>query len=90
MRITAEDFNYLAETQMQWAGYEWEVQADRFNTPDLSFQYQWAFWFESMPAMIMARTYLQQCEIEFQQTFDESLEQWVLLTDFSVEPYEVA
>jgi hypothetical protein len=89
MFITENDFNMLSETQMQWAGYDWEIQSGRF-TEGLSFDFQWAFWFDSLPAMIMARTFLMQREVKFQETYDDALEQFVILTDYSVDELAVA
>jgi hypothetical protein len=89
MFITENDFNMLSNTQMQWSGYDWEIQADRF-TEDITFDYQWAFWFDSLPALIMARTFLMQREIKFQETYDDALEQFVILTDYSVDELAVA
>lgn len=89
MFITENDFNMLSNTQMQWNGYDWEIQSDRF-TDGISFEFQWAFWFESLPALIMARTFLMQREIKFQETYDDALEQFVILTDYSVDELSVA
>jgi len=89
MFITDNDFNMLSNTQMQWSGYDWETQADRFS-PDIAFEFQWAFWFDSLPAAIMARTFLMQREIKFQETYDDALEQFVILTDYSVDELAVA
>jgi rhamnogalacturonyl hydrolase YesR len=89
MFITENDFNMLSNTQMQWSGYDWEIQADRF-TADISFEFQWAFWFDSLPALIMARTFLMQREIKFQETYDDALEQFVILTDYTVDELAVA
>ena len=89
MFITENDFNMLSNTQMQWSGYDWEIQAGRF-TQDISFEFQWAFWYDSLPEMIMARTFLMQREIKFQETYDDALEQFVILTDYSVDELAVA
>lgn len=89
MFITENDFNMLSNTQMQWNGYDWEIQSDRF-TDGISFEFQWAFWFDSLPALIMARTFLMQREIKFQETYDDALEQFVILTDYSVDELSVA
>ena len=89
MLITEQDFNMLSNTQMQWNGYDWEIQADRF-TENISFEFQCAFWFDSLPALIMARTFLMQREIKFQETYDDALEQFVILTDYSVDDLAVA
>jgi hypothetical protein len=89
MFITENDFNMLSNTQMQWNGYDWEIQSDRF-TDGISFEFQWAFWFDSLPALIMARTFLMQREIKFEETYDDALEQFVILTDYSVDELSVA
>jgi hypothetical protein len=89
MLITEQDFDMLSNTQMQWNGYDWEIQADRFES-HVTFDHLWAFWFDNRTALILARNFLVQREIKFQETYDEALEQYVILTDYAVTEYEVA
>jgi hypothetical protein len=89
MLITEQDFDMLSNTQMQWNGYDWEIQADRFE-PHVSFDHLWAFWFDSRAALILARNFLIQREIKFQETYDNAMDQFVILTDYAVTEYEVA
>ena len=79
----------LSNTQMQWNGYDWEIQADRFES-HVTFDYLWAFWFDNRTALILARNFLIQREIKFQETYDEALDQYVILTDYATTEYQVA
>jgi hypothetical protein len=89
MLITEQDFDMLSNTQMQWNGYDWEIQADRFES-HVTFDYLWAFWFDNRTALILARNFLIQREIKFQETYDEALDQYVILTDYATTEYQVA
>jgi hypothetical protein len=79
----------LSNTQMQRNGYDWEIQADRFES-HVTFDYLWAFWFDNRTALILARNFLIQREIKFQETYDEALDQYVILTDYATTEYQVA
>jgi hypothetical protein len=56
----------------------------------VSFEHLWAFWFDNRTALILARNFLIQREIKFQETYDNALDQFVILTDYAVTEYEVA
>jgi len=84
MELTAKDFDSLSNTQMQWKGYEWEKQADRF-TSSPNFDFKWAYWFDSYTALLFARIFLSGKEAAFQHFYDEGTEQYVLITDYAVE-----
>jgi hypothetical protein len=84
MFITEEDFELLSSIKMQWNGYDWELQADRF-IDGVSFDFQWAYWFDGRAELILARTFLMQREIAFQVSYDEVMESYVIVTDYSLE-----
>jgi hypothetical protein len=84
MFITEEDFEMLSTIKMQWNGYDWELQADRF-IDGLSFDFEWAYWFDSRSDLILARTFLMQREIAFQESYDEAMEAFVIVTDYALE-----
>lgn len=84
MFITEEDFELLSSVKMQWNGYDWELQADRF-IDGISFEYQWGYWFDSRAELILARNFLMQREISFQESYDEAMVSYVIVTDYSLE-----
>lgn len=81
MKITANDFDLLTDTAMGWKGNGWEVQADRFNN-SVTFDWVAAYWFDSVTNMILARTYLEQNGHDYQASYDENMESFVLLTNY--------
>ena len=84
MELTPEDVESLSNTQMQWKGSEGEKQANRFtDTPN--FEFKWAYWFDSYVALLFARIFLCEKEAAFEHFYDEGTEQYVLITDYSVE-----
>lgn len=85
MFITEEDFEMLSSIKMQWNGYDWELQADRFDNREISFEYQWAYWFDSRTELILARNFLMQREISFNESYDEAMESFVIVTDYALE-----
>lgn len=82
MKLDGNDFNLLCETKMQWAGYEWEVQKNRFTFDESEFSFKWAYWFDSYAAVILARTFLTEQNYKFAHSFDEAQGQYVLVTDY--------
>ena len=81
MKITANDFDLLTDTAMGWKGNGWEVQADRF-TNSVTFDWAAAYWFDSVTNMILARTYLEQNGHDYQASYDENMESFVLLSNY--------
>jgi len=81
MIITEKDFDSLSNTMMQWAGYDWEDQANRFNS-EVGFQWGWAYWFDNAASMILAKNFLMQKEAAFDVTYDEALNNYLIVTDF--------
>lgn len=81
MKITATDFDSLTDTIMGWKGNDWEIQADRF-TNNVKFDWAVCCWYDSVVSMIMARTFLEQNQHAFQESYDHNMESWVLLTNY--------
>jgi hypothetical protein len=81
MKITAKDFDALAETIMGWKGNGWEIQADRF-TDNVSFDWAVCYWIDSVASMILARTFLEENGHVFEQSYDENMESYILLTNY--------
>ena len=82
MKITVEDFELLIETAMAWKGNDWESQSQRF-TEDVTFDWKVCYWVEgSAASMILARTFLEQNGYDYQESYDENLEAFILLTNY--------
>jgi hypothetical protein len=81
MKVTAKDFDALAETIMGWKGNGWEIQTDRF-TDEVSFDWAVCYWIDSVASMILARTFLEDNSHAFQQSYDENMESYILLTNY--------
>ena len=81
MKITAKDFDNLTDTVMGWKGNDWELQADRFSDKP-AFDWAVVCWYDSVISMIMARTFLEQNDYSFKESYDHNMESWVLLTNY--------
>jgi hypothetical protein len=46
MNLTNEDFMYLHSTSMQW-DESWRAKDGRFDPPVKSYEWRWAYWFDS-------------------------------------------
>ena len=81
MKITAKDFDNLTDTVMGWKGNDWELQADRFSDKP-AFDWAVVCWYDSVISMIMARSFLEQNDYAYQESYDNNMESWVLLTNY--------
>ena len=81
MKITAKDFDNLTDTVMGWKGNDWELQADRFSDKP-AFDWAVVCWYDTVISMIIARTFLEQNDYAFQESYDHNMESWVLLTNY--------
>lgn len=81
MKITAKDFDNLTDTVMGWKGNDWELQGERFSDKP-SFDWAVVCWYDSVVSMIMARTFLEQNDYAYQESYDNNMESWVLLTNY--------
>jgi len=81
MKITAKDFDNLTDTVMGWKSNDWELQGDRFADKP-SFDWAVVCWYDTVISMIMARTFLEQNDYAFQESYDHNMESWVLLTNY--------
>ena len=85
MQISARDFESLSDTQMQWAGYDWQTKLDRFaNLSETDLVYSWAYWFNCYAALMLARTFLLNEDWNFSWSWDEGFEQYILVTDYAL------
>ena len=81
MKITAKDFDLLTDTAMSWKGNDWEIQSHRF-TNSVTFDWVAVYWFDSATNMILARTFLEQNGHAYQESYDENMTSFVLLTNY--------
>lgn len=87
MKITAKDFDALTDTVMGWKGNDWEAQSDRF-LDKVSFDWAVCYWVDSAASLILARTFLENNEYPFEESYDDNMESYILLTNFDM--YEMA
>jgi hypothetical protein len=81
MIITEKDFDALTDTVMGWKGNDWEAQADRF-TDNVTFDWAVCYWVESPASLILAKTFLQDNAHSYQESYDENMESYILLTNY--------
>jgi hypothetical protein len=87
MNITAKDFDALTDTVMGWKANGWEVQSDRF-LDKVSFDWAVCYWVDSAASLILARTFLENNGHDFEESYDENMESYILLTNYDM--YEMA
>ena len=87
MKITAKDFDALTDTIMGWKGNDWEIQADRF-TDKPSFDWAVCYWIESPASLILAKSFLEDNGHGYQESYDENMESYILLTNY--DSYDMA
>jgi len=81
MDITAKDFDALTDTAMGWKGNGWEIQSDRF-TDMVTFDWAVCYWVDSAASLILAKTFLQDNGHSYQESYDENMESYILLTNY--------
>jgi hypothetical protein len=78
LELDATSFSMLYANRMVWQGEDWESQAaDRFRTvggniESIHFFYKYSYWFDSAPAVVLARAYLISIEAMHQVLTDEA------------------
>lgn len=74
--LDENDFTRLSDASMQWAGTDWQEQDGRFATVNRGEFVRWdlayAFWFDSLPSLMLAREFLRAKGVEFQELYDEA------------------
>ena len=84
LQLTAEDFQNLIETAMEWDKKEWEPQELRFDFkdhPDLGFIY----WVDSYTTLVICQHFLNLNKRTFFKSWDEATEQWCFITDYDLD-----
>ena len=88
LEITAQDFDHLTTMQMRWAGTDWKVKQDRFETviPQTEVDYGWefAFWCDTYADYLLAAAYLKSIAEPHQALFDTAISNDItILTDYA-------
>jgi hypothetical protein len=81
MKITEKDFDMLTETVMGWKGNDWHLQNHRFLDA-VSFDWAVCYWVESPANLILARTFLDDNNHEWEISYDENMESYIILTNY--------
>lgn len=82
MEITAQDFEYLFETAMEWDAADWKDQATRFDF-ETETNKGMIYWVSSYAFLILCREFLKMQGQTFVPTFDEALQQWCFVSDYN-------
>jgi len=80
--LNAINFERLTESQMQFAGQNWEIQQDRFDQ-EMNFNHEYIFWVESYAALILATHYLSSMDYDYNESYDSAVEMWCFTTDYA-------
>jgi len=82
MNLSNQDFMYLHQCSMEWDN-SWRAKDGRFEPSVKSYEWRWAYWFESYPALLLGRQFLQDNGWEFEVVWDLGTpQQWLLLTNY--------
>ena len=80
--LNAINFERLTESQMQFAGQNWEIQQDRFDQ-EMNYKHEYIFWVESYAALILATHYLSDIGYSYNESYDSAVEMWCFTTDYA-------
>ena len=80
-RLNALNFERLTESQMQFAGQNWEIQNDRFDQ-EMNYEHEYIFWVESYAALILATHYLKDIGYSYNESYDSAVDMWCFTTDY--------
>ena len=81
-RLNAISFERLTESQMEFAGQNWEIQGDRFDQT-MNYNHEYIFWVESYAALILATHYLSDIGYSYNESYDTAVEMWCFTTDYA-------
>ena len=83
MKLTANDFERLTETQMEWNSIsDWKDKPYRFNDT-INWNHKFIFWTENYASALLATEYLNQQGFDYSISYDESISQYCFTTDYS-------
>ena len=81
MIVTEKDFDRLTTSSMLWAGTDWKAQSVRFDD-GTTFDWKIGYWFENTSALILAKHCLTNLGFPFQETYDDAMDEYILLTNY--------
>ena len=81
--ITAKDFEQLTSNQMEWNNIDWENQLERFTDLKVKPAFEYIFWLDDAASLMLARHFLIENGHPFKQSYDEAVEQYVLISDYA-------
>lgn len=83
MKLTANDFERLTETQMEWNSVtDWKEQSFRFEDT-INWNHKYIFWTENYASALLATEYLRQQGFDFSISYDEAINQYCFTTDYA-------
>lgn len=87
IKMTPQDFDLLADTQMAWGDGLWtaQIKDGRFEDTEIALlaeTMEWAYWFDSPISCILAKSYLASNKLAFFTTYDLASESWVIFTNY--------
>jgi hypothetical protein len=81
MEITAQDFEHLFDSAMEWHLNSWSEQTNRFDFDDMP-KFGHIYWVEEYPNLILCREFLAKRGFTYTQSFDEATDQWAFITNY--------
>jgi hypothetical protein len=81
MEITAQDFEHLFETAMEWNATTWQDQILRFDFK-VDVPKGHIYWVENYSDMMLCRQFLNDRNFFCVESFDEAMEQWCFISDY--------
>jgi hypothetical protein len=88
MNLTTREFEFLTTTSMR-CGYQWHDRADRFDLIDangfeeVQLDYGMIYWLgDNYSNVIFAKMFLDASSADYQTAWDESAEEFCVLTNF--------
>jgi hypothetical protein len=88
MKISESDFSYLATTSMAWATTEWREQIRRFDVEgddELRFDWKAVYWYDQIGNLILAKTFLDSLQEEYQWGYDSGSNEWFIVTNYEAD-----
>jgi hypothetical protein len=81
MNITAQDFEYLFETAMEWDAATWKDQEARFDF-ETEVNQGHIYWVENYASLVLCRDFLNTHGYTFVPSVDEAMQQWCFISDY--------
>ncbi len=86
MTISAQDFEALYETSMEWTQEIWgeQVKEERFksSTGTFDFNHKYIYWYENYVSLMAARNILKKLDEQYAILNDEATGQWCITSTY--------